>query len=373
VWIVRAVSLALSLNALGMVPYMLLTKDIDFRRRSAAETLGALVSSGVTVAAAYLGYGTSALVVGYLVRAVVRNATLWAVARWSPGLTLSFSGMSAVLRFGFHVTGSAMVRSFWQAMIRAIVGRMLEAGALGFYTVAETMSTGPHRISSAVIHQLSLPVFSKLQRDDERLRRYFLRITKYLTVAMLPAQVGMALVARDLVGVVLSERWLPMVGLFQALCVAGFFYILPLPASALLVARGRASRLHRYNWMFLIAMAIAVWIGAQFGLTGVGVAWLVAFPALRLWLLALGLREIRLSTKEYLGTIGAQFAAVAIMAIPVLWLERMAPVYGGAAGRLTLSVAVGAVTYVAALLAIDRRLGTEVRGVVQELLAPSRA
>src|SRR4029453_18168634 len=65
-WIVRALALMLLVNAFGMVSYNLLTKEIDFRRRSLGESMGVIASTATSLTLAYHGQGVWALVLGEL-------------------------------------------------------------------------------------------------------------------------------------------------------------------------------------------------------------------------------------------------------------------------------------------------------------------
>jgi teichuronic acid exporter len=373
-WMVRLLSLTFLLNSLGMVPYSLLTKEIDFRQRSLAEAYGVVSSAAVTLGLAYMGYGVGALLSGHLVRTAVRNGAMIRACRWFPGLVFSWAGMRDITTFGLNVAGASGITSISEVVSVSIIGRFLGGYDLGLYSMADSLgrSNPLHRLSTAVLNQLSLPVFAKLQRNDEQLRMYFLKITKYLAVISLPMQIGLALVATDAVYVLLSQKWLPMVGILQIFSLGGICYILPLPTGPLLQARGRADLGLRLSVLSAVALTIAFLIGAKFGLSGVALGWLVAFCAVRVYMLSFGMREIGLTLRTYLENLLAPLAATAAMAAAILALRMALASPASALERLALDVGIGAVVYGLVLIVIDRGFGTEVRHIVHEMFAGSR-
>jgi O-antigen/teichoic acid export membrane protein len=196
-----------------------------------------------------------------------------------------------------------------------------------------------------------------------------LKILKYLGLIALPAHVGLALVAQDLISVVLSDAWQPIRVLLQMVCIASAFHVLVLPSHALLVARGRAGTLLKFHWISTGLLAAAFLTGTRFGLVGVGVMYLIVYPALRLVFLRLALCEVGLTLWKYLENVFAPLVAVTAMTVAVLVLQAWTG--PEVATRLALSITAGGIAYVVALLLVDRGFGADVKGVVHELFAAS--
>lgn len=374
VWIIRILSLVFLMNSLGVVPYSLLTKEIDFRGRSLAEAVGVVVSAVVSLGAAYLGWGVWALILGQLSRAIARNLGMFISSKWAPGFGVSFEGMREILKFSLRVAGASSLGTFTDTANNVIIGRFLGGYNLGLYSMSVALGQNNplHKLSTGVINQLSLPVFSSLQNDGPLLKDYFLKITRYLAVVALPMQLGMALVAYDLISVLLSEKWLPIVGFVQAFAVGGMFHVVTLPSHSLLMARDRAATFLRFAWISAFFTTSGCLIGAHWGLGGVAVAWLAVFPLLRVSLLWFSLKELDLSVWTYLNNISAPFFATVLMVGVVAGSHSLTQEYLPIE-RLCLTVTAGAVTYVISLLSFDRSLTTEFKTIARELLAPSTA
>ncbi|MCI0547884.1 MAG: lipopolysaccharide biosynthesis protein [Candidatus Rokubacteria bacterium] len=372
--LINALGLVFLLNALGTVPYSLLTREIDFRRRSLAEALGALVSSAAAIGLAWGGAGVWALVGAHLASAVVRNISLMILCGWLPGLDASFRGVGEMLRFGLKVGSTLVVETLSGVANTALLGRILGPTALGYYSMARSLGRNPfHKLSTAAINQLSLPVFSRLQREDGPLRSYFLRISKYLAVIALPMQCGIALVAHDLVLVLLGDKWLPIVPIFQILTIGSLASVLSLPAPPLLTARGRPGRALHVSAAVALLTFPGYLIGTRWGLLGVAVTWAIIFTPLRCYLIGLALRELGLGPGPYLRNLLSSILATVAMIAAVLLVRAATPGIEGAIERLARDIAIGAASYVGVLLLHDRSFGHEMKTIAKTLVAGSRA
>jgi teichuronic acid exporter len=371
--LLRVLSIAFVLNSLGMVPQTLLTKEIYLHRRSVAEVAGVMLSIPVALALAFLGYGVWALVVAHVARAVTLNLALAILARWVPGLGVTLVDMREILRFGLRVVGGHVVTTLSNSVNIGILGRMLGGHAVGLYSMGRGLADGPHRISTSVISQVSFPIFSKVQGDRASLTRYFLSISKYLAIISLPIQVGMALIAAELVPIVLSPSWNEMVGLLQLFALGGVAVVLSLPVSPLLNACGRPEVVLKFVSVSSVATAVALLAGATFGLTGVAVAWLVSLVPARWVLLRLGLRELDLSVRDFSRHLVSPFLATGAMAVAMLLVRRVVAGEMPPLTQMMMEIAAGGLTYAALLLLLDRRLSADIRTMARDLFVAARA
>ncbi len=374
VWIIRALCLTFVLNSAATVPYSLLTKELDFRSRSLAEAYGVIASAAASLALAYWGFGVWALVAGQVARAAVRNAGLFIYAGWRPLLQVKVRGLKELVTFGLRIAGAGGILSLLDGFNTAMIGRLIGDAGLGYYNMADTLGKGSpvHKLSTSILNQVSLPMFSKLQQQNEQLRHYFLKITKYLAVISLPTQIGMFLVSRDVVNVVLGNKWLPIVGVLQIFCVGGILYVVVLPCSPILTAKGRANTLFKFAAVTGPILTIALFTGTYFGLLGVAVAWFIVFLVTRACLLLLVSRDLCVSLRQYLRNVQWPAFATIIMAVAVLITQSGIRSLENAPLRLTISVSVGTLFYSAVLFVVDRQLRSEMAGLVNILVPVKR-
>jgi len=370
VWIIRALGLLFFLTAISIIPQSLLTKELDFRRRSYVEASGLLPGAVVSIALAYVGSGVWALVFGQLVRIGIQTATVVLVTGWRPGFDLSFRDVRSILGFGSTVAAASIVSEVSHLLGVAVLGRMLGSQTFGLYTMAVTLGFNPfNRLSAQLINQLSLPVFSKIQGDRGQLRSWFLMITRYLALIAIPMQVGIALVAADLVSVVLSEQWQGMVHLLQVISIGGIWSVVILPSAPLLTARGRTGLTLAHSTAYSALMPLGFLVGARYGLIGVATVWILLYCPLRSVLAWLAIREIDLRLRAYLASVAAPATAALAMAAATLVVRHLWPLGAAPLQGLVRDVVCGAAVYCLLLWRLDRRLPGELRGIWRTLRA----
>ena len=372
-WPLRVLSLTFLLNNLGMVPYSLLTKAINLRHRSIAEACATTTSALVALTLAWMGWGVGALVLGHLARSVVGCVLLTVFAGWWPGLSVSREGLSSLFGFGLKMAGSHLVGAGSGAAGTFIMARMLSSAAVGLYSMAESLTDAPNRLSTAVVNQVSLPVFAKLQDDRESLAAHFLKISKVLAIISLPTQIGLALVAPDLIPLLLSPNWSAMTVPFQILCLQSTMVLSTLTCSPLLTARGRATLLFGLSVASFACFVGGVLVGSLFGLVGIALARLITTFPLRGVMLLRTLDELQLSLGTFLRALMAPFCATAAMAAVVLAVQYAAAQPDHRLEHLVLSIGAGAVTYVASLLLLDRTLVPDLKIMLRDLRGASNA
>jgi O-antigen/teichoic acid export membrane protein len=286
---------------------------------------------------------------------------------------VSFEGIGDVMKFGLRMFGVGLSGSAAAMVNTLILGRILGGRAVGLYTMGNSLAEAPHRVSTAVINQVSMPVFARLQRELEPLRSSFLKISKYLAVVSLPLQVGMALVAPDVVSLFLSDKWEGVVPLLQIFALGNVVILPALTASPLLTALGRADVLLRVSAIGNAALAGALLIGAHFGLWEAALAWCLMQVPIRVWIVGRSVRELRLPLGAYFRNFASVITATAGMAGSVIGVRATLLPHGHGLEQLVVSVLVGAATYTVMLFALDRGFGPEIKAVAKDLLASARA
>ena len=239
--------------------------------------------------------------------------------------------------------------------------------------MASAVGTNPlHKVFTNVLSQVSFPIFSKIQNDEVELRKYFLKITKYLAIVALPSQIGLALVGwHDVIYIMLSEKWLPILEVFQVFCINGIFYIVYLPMTPILTARGKSSIVLRFQIFSAVVIGMTFLIGAQTGLRGIAFGMLIAFPILRTMLLMLSLKEIKLKVWSYIANLSVPLISTVVMGVVIAGGQYFLLSEMGVIQRLVLSISGGAIIYCLMMFLLDRRLGLEIKSIVEEIFKKS--
>lgn len=351
--ILRLLGTAFVINGIGAPSMYLLQRSMAFRRKSQAEVAGHLAGGILTVALAASGFGVWSLVSGYLASQLTTN-TLYCVYRpIRLGGSPSLRRITGLLKFGVQI---AFARVLWYASSNAdflIVGRVLGTVQLGFYSLAFQLSSMPIDKIVGIVTQVAFPSFCAVQTDDERLRRYFVKLVGSIALVTFPMFLGLYSVAGDLVAVLFTEKWVAVIVPFQTLCVIACLRAIDTLNSPLVIAKGRPDIILANNLVRALLMPLAFYIGTRGGLEGVAIAWLAGWPPVFVVLTWPTLRLIGLRVTAYLDAL--KHALIGSLVMVAIIKSAQALAHGGAptATRLVLTCALGATAYAAYQLAFN--------------------
>lgn len=356
---VRAVVVILSamfvVTGIRVLPASLLARDMAFRRLALIEATEALTLTAVTLSLAIGGARYWALVFGGVVSKVVGTLLLSRARPHRIAWPRDLRSLREEIIFGWRVAVSKVAWYAYSNADFAIIGRVLGTAQLGLYTFGWTISSIPVDKVSGVLSRVTFPVLSAVQHDRVAVARYLALLTEGLTIVLMPASIGLALVAPDFVRVVLGERWVPAIVPLQALSlVVTLRCLMPIYPTALL-ALDDAKHNMWVGIVQLLVMPPAFYVGARLGgANGVAIAWLVAYPIIAIPLFPMYvMRRINMPLRRMLLAIWPAASSTAGMVLVVLLLQRSLSDATGAV-RLAATVAAGAATYGAVMMQLHR-------------------
>jgi O-antigen/teichoic acid export membrane protein len=157
---------------------------------------------------------------------------------------------------------SGLLNQAFNNLYYVVIGRLFSPVALGFYFRARTLAEMPSATLSGIVTRVSFPVFSSIQDDDARLKRALRKALGMLIFINAPVMIGLAVVAKSLVLVLLTEKWLPCVPYLQLLCIVGLLLPLHTLNLNILMAKGRSDlflRLEIIKKVLLVLNIAILW------------------------------------------------------------------------------------------------------------------
>jgi O-antigen/teichoic acid export membrane protein len=351
-----------------VVPRAILVRDMRFRELAVNDALQSLTLAVGAVLFAWLGFRYWTLVVSAIAGAVIST---WAVLRlvsvgmrWPRWEALRpatrFSQRTIVARLGWYAYSNA---DFF------IAARRLGDDVFGAYRFAWDLANSPGEKIVSLVGGVTPSVLSAAQHDPAELRRIVLRVTEALALAVLPACIGLSLVAESLVPLVLTDKWRVMIAPLQLLGIgAAIRAVTPILPQVLSVT-GHNRHVMWVNLAGAALMPLAFLYGSRYGAAGIAMGWIVAYPLVILVpMLWLALRVIQLPVRQYVRATQAAGIASLVMVAAVLALRTVLPGTLPLAARLSIDVTAGAAAYLGALLLFHReRLSTVARQLRRSL------
>jgi O-antigen/teichoic acid export membrane protein len=356
-------------GAVGTVPMAFLRKDMNFKAVAGINVVAVFVQAGMALALAFRGMGAWALVWSFIASSIVQSAGAFWLSSWRPRGAFGMRAAYGIVVYGLHVTTTRIFWYMYSSADKVIIGKVLGDRALGIYDMAFSLATLPTSQVTTLATNVASPLFSKLQSDLPQLRSFILHITRGVAYVTYPALIGMLVCSRELVAVLLGDKWSGMLVPFGALCVMGLIKSVDPLLSQVLIATGNARKLSGYTLMCGIAMTAAVMGGATLdGLRGVSLVWMVVYPILSVRLLHLIAQVTGMKMSEYYRTLLPVLTAAAAMAVVVLAVrEAMVAVGVPPLPLLVAEVVTGALAYMLWIVKFDKRGLAEIRQVMIDL------
>ncbi|MBB5699307.1 lipopolysaccharide biosynthesis protein [Sphingomonas yantingensis] len=217
--VIRVLALVFIIQSFGIVSENVLVRDLEVRRVMVAQLMSRVIGTGVIgIALAWAGLGYWALVVATLAETSIKATWLVLLVRPPMRPLLTRPGAARLMRRGAGFSLAKVINFFALRADNAIVGRTMDAAALGLYSRAYNLMNVPADLYSRIAERIVFPAMAKVQDDPVRLRSAFLRGLELTAVFGLPISALLALLAPEVILFILGPRWVEVIVPFAVLC-----------------------------------------------------------------------------------------------------------------------------------------------------------
>jgi O-antigen/teichoic acid export membrane protein len=350
--VMRWLSLTFVLNSFGSVHYVLLQRDLDFKKKMVPDLGNTVVKAIISIGLALAGFGVWALVIGQLVGTAVAALLVWVIVPWKPQLTWNTNIAKELFRYGASIMGVNLLGVWVDSFDYLIIGRVYAAASLAIYTLAYRL---PEMLVINILWTLTavlFPTFSSFQDERDALKKVFLSVVRYVELFVIPLCMGMFVAADPIIRVVFGEQWGESIPILRVLSLYALVVSIGFNAGDIYKAVGRPDILLKVAMPIAGIRIISLLVGAQFSLFGVAVAHLVAAiigTSIQLMvasrILSITLLDILRQLRAFVGAGG-----LLALAVPALYLARgYLPLI-----QLIVVVAAGAIGYIGMIWLVER-------------------
>lgn len=221
--LVRAMGLILIVQALSITQVTILSKNIDFKTKTKASFIAAVVSGVVGVVMAFLGAGVWALVGQQLSNKTVYTICLWILNHWLPSIKFDKESFFYMWGFGWKLMLSGIINNIWNQLYRVVVGKFYNPATLGQYSRAGEYASLFSSNFTAIVQRVSYPALSQVQDDTIRMVAAYRKIIKTTMFVTCVCMLSIAAVSEPLIYCLIGPQWhiaatfLPLICLSQSL------------------------------------------------------------------------------------------------------------------------------------------------------------
>ena len=251
----RVMGLVVIFNALSIVQNTILTKRLDFKTKTKASLISAVVSGIIGIGMAIKGFGVWSLVGQSLSRQLLNSCCLWFFNRWWPQLKFSLSSFKEMWSFGWKLLVSKLIDTIWKELYQVVVGKFYSPATLGQYTRGKQFAQILSANITSVVQRVSFPTLSEIQDDKTRLvnaYRKIIRTTMFVTTSLMFALAG---VAHPFIYCLVGPQWDQAASFLPLICISMSLYPLHAINLNMLQVQGRSDLFLKLE---IIKKAIAV-------------------------------------------------------------------------------------------------------------------
>lgn len=223
--------------------FALMSRELAFSKLALIVSMSALLSAIVGIFLALIGFSYMSLAWANVSSAIVGTGLCFRFNRDLSIYRPTLRQWRSVIRFGAYSSATAICYRVGESLPYLVLGKYLNAEAVGLGQRAVMLSFFPERVILAGVGSVALPAFSRQAGSGQSLKEVYLRAIELITGVQWPALIMLALLAYPIVSIALGPRWsetAPLVQIMSMALLFSFPMCLQYPA---LVAAGAIRRL----------------------------------------------------------------------------------------------------------------------------------
>jgi PST family polysaccharide transporter len=274
--VIRALGLLFALRGISATSRMMCQRSMRFRAIAIIDALSFAVGSGVSIVSATLGAGPWALVAGYLVEELLSTSMYLLVSRPVVSLAVDRSRLRDLMSFGVGQTISQIAGIVATYGDTFVIGNVLGARSLGFYTRAYELIKMPSMVFSTVVGSVLFPTFSRLQKDRAALADGFRRALFVNALVLLPASALLIVLAPEAIELLMGRGWDSAVGPFRILAASMLFRTTQKLGGLVGSAAGAVNAIAAAYVLYMVQVIGGAALTIRWGIVGVAVSTSIA-------------------------------------------------------------------------------------------------
>jgi PST family polysaccharide transporter len=281
---------------------------------------------------------------------------LWYASKWRPQLSCKFSELRSIWKYSSNLVVFNFINYFSRNTDSILIGRFLGIESLGLYNVAYRILIFPLQNLTFVVTRALLPVLARKQDDLKEVGRFYLRTLAIISALSAPMMFGLWALRAPIIEVLMGPKWEGVIPILAWFAPLGFFQSLLSTTGTALAAIGRTDQLRTQGIVNTALILAAFWVGLQFGLMGLVIAYSVVTMVISLGTLHYTLRAVHSNLAGLMRVLLAPTLCAALMAAMIVLCENFFAKHTIPIVRLVVLVPLGALLYAGLIRFFDKQI-----------------
>lgn len=264
--LVRVMSLLLILQAFSIVQNTILTRIIDFKTKTKASVISAVISGIIGIVMAFIGLGVWSLVGQQIVRQLIYSGSLWIFNRWYPKWRFSFDSLRYMWGFGWKLLLSGLLNNVWMELKKVVVSKYYSPAMLGQYSKAGEFAKIFSSNFTSIIQRVTYPALAQVQDDKTRMVSAYRRVIKTTMFVSAICMFFLGSVSETLIYCLIGPQWHLAATFLPLICIYRSLYPLQALNLNMLQVQGRTDIFLYLEIIKKFFLLIPLFIGAFIGI-----------------------------------------------------------------------------------------------------------
>lgn len=228
-----------------------LQKNLLFKNVSIINSIGTIISFILSVFLAYKGQGVYSLIIPILFVSLITSLFFIekSIRRIKISFYFNFSKITPFLKLGSYDVASRFLDFFSRDIDTILVGKYFGVIELGAYSVVKQIVLRLYGLINPIISQVTIPIFSKINQDKEKIKTYFLDLLEITTTINFPLFFFLAISSKSILSLLFGQQYVQSYNIFSILLLSYSINIIAGLASILIVALGKLK--YGFYWTIL--------------------------------------------------------------------------------------------------------------------------
>ena len=222
--LIRATGLILFFNALSITQVTILTKKIDFKTKTKASLVSAIISGVIGVVMAFMGYGVWSLVTQQLSKQLLYTLCLWILNKWYPKFFFCKDSFVYMWGFGWKLLASGILNNIWNQLYQVVIGRCYTPSTLGHFTRANEYASIFSSNLTSIVQRVSYPVLAEIQDDKERMVQGYRKVIKVTMFITAVCMISLGAVSEPMLYTLIGAKWHEAATYLPLICISMSLY-----------------------------------------------------------------------------------------------------------------------------------------------------
>lgn len=263
--IIRIYGLILFLNAFNSIQSAYASRHMLFKKFFYSSLSGTTLSGIIGIALAYHGFGVWALVIQAISSTFFNTIILNYTIKWRPKLLFSKDRAKKMFSFSWKILCADLIGTTFNEIRQILIGRFYAPADLAFYNRGKHFAQLIAHNVDSTISAVLFPAIANHSDNLEQVKSMTRRSISVTSYVLYFCMFMLAIIAKPLVQVVLTDKWIEAATYLQIICMAHLFGSISITNLQTLKAIGRSDEVLKLEILKKPVYLLLILISVPFG------------------------------------------------------------------------------------------------------------